>query len=416
MAHDDDIDTLTDIFNNLNGTNVLFLSMCTTGIPPTDNIYPDYTDNDLYLESRILHIGWCFCENFSNDYNVDDIKSMIRKPINFKNTMNSTHGQDIIFEKAQKEGILIKIIFNGDFGSQLLDCDYILSFDAHLYVGILANEIHRIKNESLYNKILQLKDNNIICTKKLYEKFNGYEIDQTDIYKYLFKIDPPCQHNPKNNILAMLQILKYMITYTHTHTQQDENIKTVTLSKHTMNASVTKHPRTISGYESLTEKQQKKTMAGSGWNKEEEEQLINMFVNNKNSIKEIALAHKRTTGATRARLKKLDLLQDKTASNGSVKTIKDKQKKKNNKKKINVIDTDEIDDDNYNQDNDTDESDDIYTENILANKNRKNIMDNKKNEKDECDENDSELKQFLNSKKISTQTLFSKKHNTDSIY
>src|SRR5437868_4271790 len=133
-----DADTCADIIDKLIGNNILFFSLGTTGIPTVvdKSAQNDYTDNSMFTKSRIVCISWYYCENFSKEnfnFNADDVRSIIRKPINF-NTISpdSTKLHGITYEQAIGSGTLIKNIFNGDFGTHLMNCDLILGYNSHL--------------------------------------------------------------------------------------------------------------------------------------------------------------------------------------------------------------------------------------------------------------------------------------------
>jgi DNA polymerase III epsilon subunit-like protein len=272
-----------NIVNNLIGKKVLFVDTETTGFPKRSNGYPDYTDNKKYDSSRIVQFGYCYYENFNTGFeiNCDNIKSIIRKPFNFKyipKCVVDIHG--ITYKHAKENGTLIKKIFKGDFGQCLLDCDYFVAYNAFFDFSILANEIHRAKKTELYDKMITLRDTDrVTCMMKISTMYLGKRLSQSKVYHIMYNKSAENQHDAKGDVMAMLYILKYII-------DNPDAVKNVRM-KDVQYA--------ING--------------GNPWIDDEEKQLKRLYIEENKNIKEIAKIHKRTVGAITSKIKKLDLLK-----------------------------------------------------------------------------------------------------------
>lgn len=270
--------------NKLIGKKILFLDLETTGFPKRGDKsmpggYADYKDNNMYDDSRILQFGWYYCDNFTKefDYNDDDIKSIIRKPLNFnkipKVAIDIHH---ITYERAIEEGVLIKKIFNGEFGEAFMKSDYVVGYNAYFDFSILANEIARLNYEDMYNNVLELKNNNVICMMSLCKNYMGKKFSQGNLYRCLYKKDPTDQHDAKGDVRTMLEIMKYVLN----NPPPKDDIKP------------------------------SKSKMGKKWNDYEDEQLKTQYLDENKNIDSIAAIHNRTSGGIRARLKKLNILKD----------------------------------------------------------------------------------------------------------
>lgn len=271
--------------DDLLGKNILFLDLETTGIPwrkdkTMPGKYDDYTNNTRYESSRIVQLAYFYCENFSKefDFDIDDIMSIIRKPNDFNMISEEVvkiHG--ITYERAMNEGIEIKDIFGGNFGECFMNCDYFVAYNAYFDFSILANEIHRMNDDNMYDKILDLKDNNVFCMCDFGKQYTGRSKRQIDLYKDLYQKDPQQHHDAKNDVYIMLEILRY----------------------------ITRYPET-----KILDNDSRKNNAGNSWDQKEENELKKLYIDECKSISEIALIHKRTYGAIKSRLKKLNVLID----------------------------------------------------------------------------------------------------------
>lgn len=281
--------TYMQTIEKLVNKKLLFLDLETTGFPRRSDKsmpgkYADYKNNKCYNSSRILQIGWYYCDNFIKDvfaHNLDDIKSIIRKPSTFKIPKSSTEIHSITYEKALKEGVTIKNILNGEFGECFMKCDYIVGYNVYFDFSILANEIHRDNNKKLYDKILELKDNNVVCMMRLCRDYTQINMSQGDAYKYLYKQMPIKQHDAKNDVHIMLEILRYVLN--------------------------NPPPPKITKKKSYDDKPSNN---GSLWSNEEQDKLKNAYLNENKSVDELATIHKRTIGGILSRLKKMDVLKD----------------------------------------------------------------------------------------------------------
>ena len=281
-----------NIINSLIGKKVLFIDLETTGLPVSkggcmQGGYHDYTDNTKYSESRIIQIGWCYYDPFSSDFKIDsdDVKSVLRKPWDFfeiKQEVVDVHG--ITYENIVENGILIKKILKGDFGNHVNECDFIVAYNAYFDFSILANEIHRTKNKEMFEKIMRLKDNNVICMAEITKMYLGlgYRCKQPIAYKKLLGKEPLFQHDARGDVMAMLEILKHM----------------------------TSHPKGFDRAQNHTSYQ-----GSSIWTRREEVDLLDMYTHKNKHIPYIAEKHKRTCVAIQMRLKKLNVLKKEDDSN-----------------------------------------------------------------------------------------------------
>lgn len=283
--------------NKLIGKRVLFFDLETTGFPArvigkyNADEYFDYTDNTKYNESRLIQIGWYYSDNFIKfkdcDIDINKIKSVIRKPFDFytiPDTSVNIHG--ISYEKAINEGIYIKKIMNGEFGNCIMNCDYIVAYNAYFDFSILANEIHRIKNDHIYNKLMQLKDNNVVCMMAICNDYMNQYIKQSDMYGLLYGTNANA-HRANHDVYMMLKILKYII--------DNPQPNKILSDQYKINSNKS------SG---------KPENSGTSWRKDEEAQLRTLYVDKNDDIKSIARVHKRSELAIKAKLDHMNILRD----------------------------------------------------------------------------------------------------------
>lgn len=313
------MESYVESIDKLIGKNILFFDLETTGFPRYGNKsmpggYADYTDNSSYDSARILQIGWYYHEKFSKDYfnpNVDDVKSIIRKPFNFKmdkvpNEVVKKHS--ITCERTLAEGTYIKPILKGDFGECLLACDYIVAFNAYFDFSILANEIHRTHYEDLYNKIMDLK-HKVVCVMDICRKYIGVVKTQKEAYKYFYLRDPISQHDAKNDVLTMLELLNYIL----------KNPKSPKIINNCENKqSALKYIRKFISNRNITNDEESITIdevgqrenRGQKWSDKEDNELKSLYLAGKKTIHELATIHKRSEGGIKSRLKRLEILRN----------------------------------------------------------------------------------------------------------
>lgn len=283
-----------DRVNGLVGKKVLFVDLETTGFPHFKGNMPggyhDYKDNSKYSGSRIVQFGWCYYDCFSLDFDVDcdAVKSVLRKPWDFyeiNQEVVDVHG--ITYENIVKNGTLIKKILKGEFGNCVNECDFIVAYNVYFDFSILANEIHRTKNTEMYEKIIKMKENNVICMMEITKLYLGHRCSQVKAYEKLLGKEPTQQHDAKGDVIAMLEILKHMTS-------------------------------NLGGFNKTPNQQ---SCSGKKWTKTEESDLMDLYAIQNKSIKDIAQIHKRTDGAIRSRLDKLcilkkeDVIENDTISN-----------------------------------------------------------------------------------------------------
>jgi len=234
--------------------------------------YPSFVNNYGYSTSRILQIGWCLIKN--NDLNVDlsEIKSVYRKPDDFKEISKSSidiHG--ITIDIVNKNGLLLKDILDGDFGKCILDCDYIMAYNIAFDFSILINECYRLNHKTILNKLLELKQSKkAICVFELSKKIFNKSYKLSKLYEIIYGNIPIGIHDAKNDVYIMIMVYKELL-----------NKKNLSLTnKHNKNKYWTSDEETL-----LTDNYYKKT-----------------------EIAEIAKIHKRTECAILSRLKKLGLI------------------------------------------------------------------------------------------------------------
>ena len=285
------------LINKILKKKVLFIDLETTGLPNRNKnndipgSYPDYTSNKDYDRSRILQIGWCYYDNFSLDFVVDlnDVHSILVKPVDFTSVREcivQVHG--ITFDNVKKNGFPIEKILNSDFGKCLTNCEYIVAFNAYFDFSILMNELHRAKNNVLYNKLFQMRNDYVICAMDLSKSYLGIgrAFSQSTTYHILLNKEAEKQHDAKGDVFAMLEIVKYILINPDKKVIIDDKFL---ISNNT---------------------QAQKANRGNLWDKNEEIQLEKLYLTDNKTICEIALIHKRSIGGIRARLTKLNILKE----------------------------------------------------------------------------------------------------------
>lgn len=337
-------ETYEQMINKITGKKVLFIDLETTGFPLRQDKsmpggYADYKMNDQYDTSRIIQIGWYYSEKWNKNFepDIDSVRSLIRKPMNFK-TMNpkslEIHG--ISIQRAIEHGTEFPQILNGEFGKQLNECDYIIGYNVNFDFSILANEIHRVKNVKLCDKIQRLKDRNVLCMMMMCKSYYGKILSQEKMYKELYHVDPLRQHDAKNDVFTMLKILSYIcknpkikeiIDKDQKHLEiQDlkKKIDIIEAVQAKTNGLIQDLRHRVQILEGTDEKEAKKGNKdkdplklnhGRPWNQEEEQKLKTLYIDQNMSIKDIALAHGRTYNGIRSRLKNMNLLKDSNKSN-----------------------------------------------------------------------------------------------------
>jgi len=191
--------------------NILIIDVETTGISNTEKekipaykLYKSFEETDIYNDINIVQIGWCYIEKFNianiNDYN---IKSEIRKPLNFLIPEESIKFHGIDNEKAKNEGIKFsKILNDNDFYGMIEKCDYIIAHNAEYDYNVLMSEIKKIGYNDLYKLLLESK-NKIICT---YKGTNGrYSLKR--LYNVTFGCDFNNEHTADGDVKALLEII-----------------------------------------------------------------------------------------------------------------------------------------------------------------------------------------------------------------
>jgi hypothetical protein len=336
-------ETCEQMILRLMGKRVLFIDLETTGFPiQTDQSMPggyaDYRSNDQYEGSRILQIGYYYSDNFSpqielNEIIIEDVRSVIRKPLNFKQIHPKAieiHG--ITYQRAMEQGVSFAQIVNGEFGNHLMECDYIVAYNAYFDFSILCNEIHRIKKMEMYQKLLGLKDQNVFSVMRLCESYRGSQHSLEIMYKFLLNenISSLSQtHDAKNDVYAMVKILEYVsrnpICPKDSEELQKLREQYVELKKrmceieamhkntsqliHSVRERL-EHVEKSTSIRTIIKKNEVIAKSGSLWDAREEEQLTELYVNKQMSIGSIALIHKRSGAGIIARLKKMNILRE----------------------------------------------------------------------------------------------------------
>ncbi len=257
----------------LNGKKILFFDLETSGLPhfkkdskiPPEKQYPSYQENQHYNSSRILQIGWVYYDNFKFKNN-KDVNVVLRKPKDF-NTIDEEsekiHG--ISFKKVKSDGIKLSSILNGDFGDAIEECDYIIGYNVFFDVNILLNELHRLGFNSLIDKInslIELKQ--ILCIGQLskqycksddWKQYSVHQIPkQKDVYYFCFDKYPEEQHDAKGDVIAMIEILLYVVENENElndyYERKQIKIDTTTLKEIAVNAKIdiTKYKAFIGEY------------------------------------------------------------------------------------------------------------------------------------------------------------------------
>ena len=211
---------------NLKGKNVLVLDIETTGFPfrkkgyfeNIDNAYYDYKLNSKYDSSRIVEIAWSYIENYDKSkINKDNIKTFIRKPVDFKEIPNSDfHG--ITMDQAKKEGkMLSKILKEDGLSDALLNCDYIVGHCVSFDIYILLNELYRMKFNKVIDRLKTFLDTDkLVCTAKIGKTicqiptpFGNLKLPKLEeLYKHYYKKNPDNSHRSHYDVKSLLEILE----------------------------------------------------------------------------------------------------------------------------------------------------------------------------------------------------------------
>jgi len=210
--------TISDLlYNLLEGKNILFIDLETTGLPgkATPGVGCLFEDNLKFNSSRILEIGWYYLENYKKEFIFDhnDVKQIFRKPLDFKHIpINSILIHGITYSTVISEGKPLSRIMNSEFGNCLGNADFVIAYNAIFDVSIILNELHRIKFHSMYNKLKRMIDlNQILCMKKICKEYFGKIARQIDVYNKCFGEFPSDQHRAKGDCIAMVDIFKFII-------------------------------------------------------------------------------------------------------------------------------------------------------------------------------------------------------------
>ncbi len=264
--------TNIDILPNLINKKVLFFDLETTGLvknknskEPQEFRYPSYKSNEDYDSSRIVQIGYIKFDDFDYD---------IVKPDGFIIPDNVIKIHGITNEHANEEGIEIKKVMK-KMKKVIEDVDYIIGYNVYFDVNVLMNELYRAGHKSTVNRINEIKKNkNILCVGELAKQYKCYKDSsmpcQVNIYKELFGEELVNAHNAVHDILATIRIFYWF------------------------NDNVNK----------FIEGKNRKENNNKKWDINDYDKLI-INVKNKQSVKEIALFHKRSVGSIRSAIYRL---------------------------------------------------------------------------------------------------------------
>jgi hypothetical protein len=215
----------------LQGKNVLILDIETNGLPSKKPVfhenmsdaYYDYRENSKYDRCRIVEIAWSYIENYDKDnIDVDNIKTFIRKPVDFNEITNSQfHG--ISYKKAMKKGrVLSKILNKKGLASAIKNTDYIIAHNITFDTFILLNELHRIKFKKSIKKIKKmLTTNSFVCTAEFGKHIcelkspspyaKSFKMPKLiELYSHYYKKNPMKSHRAKADVRSVLKILQKM--------------------------------------------------------------------------------------------------------------------------------------------------------------------------------------------------------------
>lgn len=155
------------------GKRLLFIKVETTGLPVSkknqkpENTYGDPKISKNFDNSRIVQIAWASTvldENFKAED--IDVRECVRKAdIDISAESEKIHG---LTTDDLKKGLRLKKLLDGDLGKHIMECDYVLAYNAFFDISILRNEIYRLKYADHGKKMFQIaKHNKIICVGQL---------------------------------------------------------------------------------------------------------------------------------------------------------------------------------------------------------------------------------------------------------
>jgi DNA polymerase III epsilon subunit-like protein len=199
------INNLNDIKHKIIGKKVFIFDLETTGIFDKKQFYK-YWNNNVFDSSRIVEIGYYYSENFSNDFDSNNlIHSYLRKPTNFDYIhpkAEEIHGLSI--DKLKKDGYTLSKILNSHLLNILLNTEYIISHNTLFDFYILLNELNRFKLNKTIKHLLDINKNKcLLCTCKS----SGYK-SLGFLYSSIFEDKPEISHRAGQDVKTLIEIIQ----------------------------------------------------------------------------------------------------------------------------------------------------------------------------------------------------------------
>jgi len=207
------------LYTKLLGKNVLILDLETTGLICNKKEFANYTNNDIYDQCRIIEIGYSFINNFKSDNHIN-IYDYFRKPHNNENISVSIEAQNlhnISNDIINNQGHTLIDILQYNLYLYIMNADYIICHNINFDMYVLLNELHRINQSELINKILNMHQyKRMFCTCIM----TGYK-KLTDLYSKKFNCIPNNAHRAYGDVKLLIELI-------FGNQLQDNNYKLIT--------------------------------------------------------------------------------------------------------------------------------------------------------------------------------------------
>jgi DNA polymerase III epsilon subunit-like protein len=216
-------DSLKKIF----GKRVMLIDLETTGVPQRyrgaattpENEYPDPMNSAKYTGSRIVSIAWKTIDSLDILVDIDKVTQKIIKPIGFEICERSTGLHGISHKRAVEEGISMQELLRGEFGNQILRCDYFVAYNAFFDLNILLSEMARVRFNKGIERLNIMKHEKKIFCLGMYARlmcppdnwigsFEYMTPRQKDVYVKLYGEEPKTEHDACEDIVTMYRIMQ----------------------------------------------------------------------------------------------------------------------------------------------------------------------------------------------------------------
>ena len=184
-------------------TRYIFISVETTGLPTTTEIYWDFVQKGTihhWDSSRMLQICW----------SLTDDKYIVFSKMFYTNpkvciTQKTTEQTGLTHASVQRSMDMKNVLtmFMNDL--RIYDCDYIVGHNVDFDLSVIGSELLRC-GMTIEKKILEhTKD--YYCTMKSFPLFDTEQSRKLkDRYFFCFNVYPNCQHDAKNEVELCIKL------------------------------------------------------------------------------------------------------------------------------------------------------------------------------------------------------------------